>query len=157
MIVCYLNRVFCMQVSGFKKNKNGAVLIIVLVFLFVLTVMMVSNSQDVIVNQKMQTAMQHDVAVFLQAEAGMQQTILSMEGETVDLPDSPISLRTSVKKIKVDRCGNQTVEIKSIAQDNHEKVILNSRDIFARVPVAKHCHTIPMHQCLWFATHSTSV
>lgn len=139
-----------MQRSGLKNNNNGAILIIVLIFLFVLTVMMVSNSQDVIANQKMQNAMQHDDAVFLRAEAGMQQTILSVQGESVDLPDSPISLQTSFKKIKVDRCGNQTGKIMSIAQDEREKVILNSRDIFARVPVAKHCRKIPAHQCVWW-------
>lgn len=139
-----------MQASGFKKNKNGAVLIIVLIFLFVLTMMMVSNSQDVIVNQKTQNAMQHDSAVFLRAEAGIQQAILSLQGESVDLADSPISVETSMKKIKVDRCGNQTVEIMSVAHDNQEKVILNSRDIFARVPVAKHCQKIPAHRCLWW-------
>ena len=139
-----------MLAFGQKRNENGAVLIIVLVFLFVLTVMMVSNAQDVIANQKMQNAMQHDYVVFLRAEAGMQQTILSLQGESVDLPDSLIALQTRIKKIKVDRCGNQTVEILSIAQDDRDKVILNSRDIFARVPVAKHCHKIPIYQCLWF-------
>jgi Tfp pilus assembly protein PilX len=138
-----------MQVSGLK-NSNGAVLISVLVFLFVLTLMMVSNSQDVIINQKMQNAMRHDFAVFLRAEAGMQQAILSLQGESVDLPDSPIVLRTTVQKIKIDRCGNQIVEILSIAQDDHDKVMLNSRDIFARVPVAKHCQKIPVHRCLWW-------
>lgn len=143
-----------MLAFGPSRNENGAVLIIVLVFLFVLTVMMVSNSQDVIANQKMQNAMQHDDAIFLRAEAGMQQVILSLQGESVDLPDSPIALQTSVKKIKTDRCENQTVEITSIAQDDRDKVILNSRDIFAKVPVAKHCHKIPIYQCLWFATHS---
>ncbi len=139
-----------MLAFGPSRNENGAVLIIVLVFLFVLTVMMVSNSQDVIANQKMQNAMQHDDAVFLRAEAGMQQVILSLQGESVDLPDSPIALQTSVKKIKADRCGNQTMEITSIAHDDRDKVILNSRDIFARVPVVKHCQKIPMHRCLWW-------
>ena len=139
-----------MQVSGLKNNNNGAVLIIVLVLLFVLTVMMVSNSQDVIANQKMQNAMQHDFAVFLRAKAGMQQAILLLQGESVDLPDSSIALQTSVKKIKTDRCGNQTVEIISVAQDDRDKVILNSRDIFAKVPHEKHCHNVPLHRCLWW-------
>lgn len=139
-----------MLVYGIKQNNNGAILIIVLVFLLVLTMMMLSNSQDVIVNQKMQNAMWHDNAVFLRAASGMQQTILSLQGESVDLPDSPISLRISVKKIKLDRCGNQIVEIVSTAQDDQDKVMLNSRDIFARVPVAKHCQKIPAHRCLWW-------
>lgn len=139
-----------MQRFGLKNNNNGAILIIVLIFLFVLTLILVSNSQDVIVNQKMQNAMRHDDAVFLRAEAGMRQVILSLQGESVDLPDSPISLQTSFKKIKVDRCGNQTGEIMSVAQDEREKVILNSRDIFARVPVAKHCQKMPVHRCLWW-------
>lgn len=138
-----------MQVFG-RKNNNGAVLIIVLVFLFVLTLMMASNSQDVIINQKTQNAMQHNFAVFLRAEAGMRQVILSLQGESVGLPDSAIALKTSVKKIKTDRCGNQMVEILSVAQDDHDKVMLNSGDIFARVPVAKDCQKIPVHRCLWW-------
>ena len=98
----------------------------------------------------MQHAIAHHDLVLLRAEAGMQQVILSLEGESVVLPDSAISLETSIKNIKTDACGNQTVEILSVAQDGNDKVVLNSRDIFARVPVEKDCSAIPLHRCVWW-------
>lgn len=139
-----------MQVYSIKQNQNGSVLVLVLIFVFVLTAIVVSDCQNLIVNQKMQHVIQHDFIVFLRAEAGMQQTIFALQGKSVQLADSKITLKTQVKTITIDQCGNQTVEIESIAEDDFDKVVLNSRDIFARVPIKKHCPTIPLHRCLWW-------
>ena len=133
-----------------KNNQNGSTLIITLIFLFVLTLLAVSDSQDVIVNNKMQSAMQQDFLVFARAESGMQQMVFALQGISFELPDSPITLHTTAKQIKIDRCGNQTITIQSIAQDNHDKVVLNSLDIFAKVPKRKKCKKIPAHQVVWW-------
>ena len=133
----------------FSKNK-GSVLILTLLFLFIFTLIMVSDSQDVIINNKMQSAMQHDFAVFERAESGMRQMVLVLQGLSITLPNSTISLKTTAKLIKTDKCGNQTLIIQSIAHDQYDQVILNSRDIFAKVPKHRKCKKILEHQVLWW-------
>ena len=139
-----------MQVYGIKRDQEGSVLVLVLIFLFVLTAIIVSDSQNLIINQKMQHAIKNDFLVLLRAEAGMQQAIFQSEGRSVHLTDSPIALKMQSKTITVDQCGDKTVEISAIAQDDFDKVVLNSRDIFARVPRGKNCPKIPLHRCVWW-------
>lgn len=132
------------------KSQQGFILIVVLIFLFVITLLAVSSSAHIIMDYKMQTQMQRKLVLFLRAEAGMQQVVLSEMGQTIVLPDSPISLKTSQKNINTDACGNTTVEIQSIAQSGNNHVMLNSEDIFAKVPSAPGCMTVPKHQCVWY-------
>ena len=138
-----------MQAYGIKRKQRGSVLMVVLIFLFVLTAIIASNSQCLIVNQKMQHAIQNEFLVLLRAEAGIQQTISQLEGRSFSLPASPITLNTRSQTIAIDQCGNKTVEITAVAEDDFGKVVLNSRDIFARVPREKNCPDIPLHRCVW--------
>ncbi|PIZ04288.1 MAG: hypothetical protein COY58_04865 [Gammaproteobacteria bacterium CG_4_10_14_0_8_um_filter_38_16] len=137
--------------SQFGKNKQiGMVLLLTLIFLFVLTLIAVSDSDDVIINHKMQSAIHAHLLIFMRAEWGMQKIILAHEGIFIDLPDSPIMVHAQSTVIKTDRCGNQTILIQSIGTDHAEKVVLNSLHIFARVPKLKKCKKIQLHQCLWW-------
>lgn len=133
----------------FEKN-SGSTLIITLIFLFILTVMVASDTADLIINTKMQSAMQQYFLIFARAEAGVQEMVSAIMGTPIDLPDSPISLNATAKIIKTDHCGNQTVLIQSIAQSREKKIILNSLHIFARVPKLKKCKKIVAHQVIWW-------
>ena len=129
---------------------NGFVLFITLIFLFVLTLIAISGSQDIILENKMQNAMQNNALVFSRAELGMQQAVLAIEGDPIVLPDSPISLNVLTKIISTDDCGNQTIDIQSTAKNLFSRVVLNSRNIFARVPKENGCEKISMYQILWW-------
>ena len=129
---------------------NGFVLFITLIFLFVLTLIAISGSQDIILENKMQNAMQNNALVFSRAELGMQQAVLAIEGDPIVLPDSPISLNVLTKIISTDDCGNQTIDIQSTAKNLFSRVVLNSRNIFAKVPRQKGCKKIAKHQILWW-------
>lgn len=130
--------------------ENGFVLFIVLLFLFILTLLAVSGSQNMILENKMQNNMQDHALVFARAELGMQQAVHAMEDDPISIPASSIKLKVQTKIISIDDCGNQTINIRSIAKDAFSTVILNSLDIFARVPRAKYCKKIPAHRVIWW-------
>lgn len=132
-----------------KKNQ-GAVLFLTLIFLFVLTLLVVDGSQDIILTDQMQKAMQNNAAVFAQAEWGMKQAIHSIMGDPIALPESPISVKTDIKIISIDECDNQTVSIRSVAKDSAATVVLNSLNIFAKVPKESGCKKIPEHHIVWW-------
>lgn len=134
----------------FEKNNHGMILVIVLIFLFVLTVMCVGDSGDVIINHKTQAAMQNNFLVFMRAQSGMKQMVLALQGISIDLPESKIKLKTNAMVIKTDHCGNQTIKITSTAYNSFSKVVLNSLDIFAKVPKKRKCKKILAHQVLWW-------
>lgn len=135
------------------KSQAGFILIIVLVFLFVITLFSVSGSEKIIMDYKMQAQMQRELKLFLRAEAGRRQVIFQLKGQPIALPDSPVMLKTVVKNVSTDACGNETVAIQSTASFSTDRVILNSEDIFAKVPTALGCRTIPLHQCLWWSVN----
>jgi len=129
---------------------NGFILFIVLLFLFVLTLLAVSGGEDIILDNKMQHNMQNDFSVFTRAQFGLQQEILALQGKSMSLPDSPISLNVTEKTMATDKCGNQTIDIQSTARNSFSTVILNSRTIFAKVPRVKKCKKIPKFQIVWW-------
>lgn len=132
------------------KKQHGFVLFITLLFIFVLTLMVMSGGQIMILDTKMQNNTRHDFQVYVRAYNGMESIVHALEGDPIALPDSSISLNTTVKNIQTDACHNQTVDIQSMAQDQFSTVILNSRDIFAKVPREKGCEKIPIHQRVWW-------
>lgn len=133
-----------------NMRQTGFVLFIVLIFLFVLTFITISSSQDIILENKMQNNMENSFAVFSRAELGMQQAVLAQEGDSIVLPDSPISLNVTTKLIAKDACDNKIIDIQSIAKNNVSTVVLNSRNIFAKVPRQTGCKKITKHQTLWW-------
>jgi Tfp pilus assembly protein PilX len=131
-------------------QNNGFVLFVVLIFLFVLTIISISGSQHLILENKMQHNLNDHAKVFSRAELGLQQAIFAIEGNTFSIPDSTILLKVKTKMISIDACGNQTINIKSIAKDAFSTVILNSLDIFGRVPRSKGCKKILLHRVIWW-------
>lgn len=132
------------------KKQNGFVLFIALLFIFVLTLIVVSDTQTMILDRKMLNNARHDFQVYTVAQWGIQSVVYALEGDPIVLPDSMIVLNTTVKNIQTDLCDNQTVEIQAIAEDQLSKIVLNSRDIFAKVPREKGCKEIPIHQRIWW-------
>lgn len=139
-----------MYCDNHYSHSHGFILFIVLLFLFVITLLVVSGSQNIILDNKMQNSMQNHVAVFERAAFGMSQAVHAIEGDPITIPDSPISMHTDEKTIKTDRCGNQTIDIRSIAKNAFSTVVLNSRDIFARVHKEKNCKKTPAHRVVWW-------
>lgn len=133
-----------------KNKERGAILIVTLIFLFILTLIVVSDTTDFILNTKMQSAMQNHFLMFARAEAGVQEMVSAIMGAPITLPDSSISLNATAKIIKTDHCGNQIIFIQSIAQNHEKKIILNSLHIFARVPKLQECEQIAAHQIIWW-------
>ena len=134
-----------------SKSIRGYIIITTLIFLFVITLLVVSAADNIILNNKMQSNMQQYTAVFARAELGLQQTVLAFEGESINLPNSPITLQTSRSIVKIDACGNQTVDFQSIAHNAFSTVVLKCQDIFAKVPTAKNCEKIPPYQVVWWS------
>lgn len=130
--------------------ESGFVLFIILLFLFVLTLLVVSGSQNMILENKMQDNMKEHALVLARSEWGLQQVVFAYEDDPISLPDSPIQLKVRTKIILTDGCGNQTIDIRSTAHDHSSTVILNSRDIFAREPKLSGCKKIPAHQVIWW-------
>ena len=128
------------------KKQNGFVLFIALLFIFIVTLIVMSDTQTMILDKKILNSVHHEFQVYTVAQWGIQSAVHALEGDPIVLPDSSIVLNTTVKNIKTDLCDNQTVEIQVIAQDQFSKVVLNSRDIFAKVPREKGCQKIPIHQ-----------
>ncbi|HLB56644.1 MAG TPA: hypothetical protein VJK30_04890 [Coxiellaceae bacterium] len=133
-----------------KLYEPGFILFIVLIFLFVLTLTTISSSQDIILENKMQNNMENSFSVFARAELGMQQAVLAQENDPIVLPDSPISLNVTSTVIAKDSCDNKIIDMQSTAKNNVSTVVLNSRNIFAKVPRQKGCKKISKHQILWW-------
>lgn len=133
------------------QNKTwGFILIATLIFLFVMTLLAMSGAETMIFEHNMQSQQQRELSVLLRADAGIQQVILTKLGDTIILPPSTIILSTNKKIVSTDACGNQTWDISATAQNANVRVVLNSEDIFAKVPVSPGCKIIPTHQVLWF-------
>ena len=130
--------------------NQGYILITTLIVLFVLTLLVVSSSELGVMNQKMQNGWMQYNQVFERAEWGLAQLVANFQGKSFALPDSPILLTTSYTVLDTDGCGNQTVDLQSRAKNAFSTVILNSRDIFARVPTRKGCNSLPQHQIMWW-------
>ncbi|MDP1573942.1 MAG: hypothetical protein Q8L78_03285 [Coxiellaceae bacterium] len=133
-----------------RLSNQGYVLITTLIVLFVLTLLVTGSSESHIVNQKMQNNWEQYNAVFHRAEWGLQQLVAGFGGGSISLPDSPITLTTSYTLLETDACGNKMLDLQSTAKNAFSTVILNSRDIFARVPALKGCSSIPRHQIIWW-------
>lgn len=134
-----------------RCKTRGFVLIIVLFFLFVMTYVALSGAETIILSNKMQASTQQESALFYRALAGLKQMISVEEGVPVTLPYSSIDLKTSQKMLSQDHCGNQTVTMQSIAQRGNDSVILNSEDIFAKVPMIAGCPPLLRHRRLWLS------
>ena len=131
-----------------RPRKGGFVLLIVLIFIFVITLLAVTSSENVILENKMQINYQKKSEVEVRAEQGLEQMVLATQGQSITLPTDEITLNTSHKIISIDTCGNQTIAFESTAQNTFAKVVLNSLDIFAKVPHEKGCAVIPTHQII---------
>ncbi|MCX7120910.1 MAG: hypothetical protein NTZ67_03945 [Gammaproteobacteria bacterium] len=136
--------------EGMLKSDNGFVLMITLLFIFVMTVILIAGTQDIILENKMQNSTQESAQLFSRAELGVQQKILALEGVSISLPDSAIALQVKAKIIDTDDCDNQTIDIRSVAKNSFSHVVLNSRGIFAKVPREKHCKNRPAYHVLWW-------
>jgi Tfp pilus assembly protein PilX len=136
--------------GAMRSHQPGFVLIITLLFILVLTILAISGGQHIILENKMQSNVQQTSAVFARAELGMAQKVLLLQGKSMTLPDSPISLKVTSTVIDIDDCDNQTIDMQSKASNHFSTVVLNSRDIFAKVPHEKNCKKIPAHRVLWW-------
>lgn len=132
------------------KSQNGFVLLMVLLFLFVLTLLAVSGSQHIILENKMQNNLSNHALVFARAELGMQQAVLEIEGHPMSLPASSIQLKVRTKIMSTDDCDNPSIDIQSIAKNGFSTVVLNSRDLFAKAPKLSGCKKIPKYQVVWW-------
>jgi len=132
------------------KYHNGFVLMITLIFIFVMTILIIAGSQDIILENKMQNNSQQFLLVFDRAEWGMEQKILALQGHAMTLPDSSVSLRVNAKTIETDDCDNKMIDIQSNAKNSFSRVVLNSRGIFAKVPREKNCKKVPAYRMLWW-------
>lgn len=133
-----------------RKKQQGTILLMTLLFLFILTWIVARDANDAILESKMQNNMTNYAAVFRRAEEGMQKMVLTQEGKKINLPSSSIALSLSSTVISTDTCGNATIHIQSIAKNNGTTVVLNSLNIFAKVPRQKGCKKIPEHHIIYW-------
>jgi len=130
------------------EKQQGAVLVTTLIFLFILTLLVMRSAAFLILQYKMQEAMELQSRVVERAEAGIIQIEQHWQNDDFTLSDSPITLTTSTQLESIDACGNRIFLIQSIARYQNQQVILNVRDRFAKVPRQKDCQPIPSCQRL---------
>ena len=123
---------------------------ITLLFIFVMTILMIAGSQDIILENKMQNNTWQASLLFERAELGLEQKILSLEGRAMTLSHSSILLQVKAKIIKMDDCDNKTIDIQSTAKNSFSQLVLNSRAIFAKVPREKNCKKVPVYGMIWW-------
>lgn len=131
-------------------KQTGFVLMVTLIFIFVMTFIIITGSENMILQYKMQSNMLNEMRVFAYAEFGLQKMIFTLQHKSLFLPSSSISLITSKKIISIDSCGNKTIDLHAVASNALSTVILNSRAIFAKVPPEVHCKILPAYRCVWW-------
>lgn len=132
------------------KKENGFILLVTLIFIFVITLIVMSGSEDIVLDEKMQNHFYRNFQLFLTAEWSVAEARSHFTGHPVAAPYSPFTVDTEPHLIQTDECGNQLVEMQTTASDAQSTVLLNSQDIFARVPIEKGCPVIPVHQTIWW-------
>lgn len=115
-------------------SHNGFALPITLIFLFVMTLIVIAQTELSVSETKTQLRMQYHDVIFYRAEAGLIQAEENLLGISVTLPDSPISLKTTIQQQDADFFEKKLIDIDSVAFWNGQRVELRSRDIFVRVP-----------------------
>ncbi len=131
-------------------SQSGYALFTTLVFIFVITLMIVSQSNNLITAKRSVADMQQYQQLFIRANDGVVQLEHKILGSAFDLSKTDISLQTKIISQKTDHCGNQIIDIKSYASKGYRKLILRVRDIFARVPVIKGCKPLPRFERIWW-------
>lgn len=140
------------NIRNIKKIKkwNGFILLVTLIFIFVTTLILMSSSNSVILDEKMQRDFYRNFQLFLSAEWSRAATESVLIGNSMTIPNNTFHVLTKTNLIQVDECGNQLIEMQTTATDNQSTVLLNSQDIFARVPNEKGCSAMPVHQTIWW-------
>lgn len=128
-------------------NAQGAALLIILIIIGVLSLIIMADTQKIIMNQKINSNIRHTGNLFHRAELGMTQAVFSHRGISLNLPSSPIQLATQENLIERDHCNNETIDIIVIAFEKSQVLTLKSRHIFATVPGG--CG-IPSHKTVWW-------
>lgn len=125
-------------------------MLVTLIFIFVITLMVMSGSDSIILDEKMQSHFYRDFQLFLTAEWDAVEAQSQFTGHPIAVPYSPFVADTQSHLIQTNQCGSQWVEMQTTASDSQSTVLLNSQDIFARVPIEKGCPVIPVHQTIWW-------
>lgn len=133
-----------------QYKQSGYVLMITLIFVLVLSLLVVAMTEATITAIKSETGMQQYQQLFYRAESGVLQMEQRLLGRYISLPSSSIALQTDVEHVDIDSCGNKIVDIVAMATWRSERFVLRSREIFARVPLAKKCRKIPLQKRLWW-------
>ena len=132
------------------KSQNGYMILLTLIFIFVMTLITISQINRVALVVKSVAALKTHELLYHYAEIGVMEVEQKMVGEYTVLPQSNIDVNMLVLNQMYDACGNKIVTIKSIVNGYHQKLILQVRDIFARVPIAKGCKQLPRIQRVWW-------
>lgn len=140
-----------MQIRNSKQwMQSGYVLMITLIFVLFLSLLIVSQTDMIVISLKSEATTKQYQALFYRAESGVIQTEKHLLGKDILLPPSSIIVNTHLENVNIDSCGNKTLDIVSVAAWHLKRFVLRSREIFARVPIAKSCKKNPPIQRLWW-------
>ena len=116
------------------KNQYGTVLIVTLIFLFVLTLLVSSTTEETILEAKMESLLELNQVILNTAESGVIQSECHLLNHHIELPDTFILLKTSIQLEKVDLNDNKTFLIQSLASYASHQVLLKVRDNLIKMP-----------------------
>ena len=132
------------------KYQTGYALLVTLIVVFVLTLIIVSQTDSVILGLRSVVGMKRYQQLFYCANDVLVQTEDQLLGKTSHLStaciDFAIQQSIRITQQRVDPCGNKEIDIQASTQLHSQMLILQARDIFARVPVLKHCEALPRFQ-----------
>ena len=123
---------------------------IMLVFIFLISLIVISQADQMIMMIQSTSAYKRHVLLYRFAEMGVKQVENTALGLPSFLLPSGADINAVVVAKKLDSCGNILMTIRSVAKRQKDKLILQVHDIFARVPSTKGCEPLPKLQRLWW-------
>lgn len=129
-------------------QSKGFVLPVVLLIIFVASLVVIHETDSVILSIKSNVAMSSYQRLYFSAQSALFQAERFYMGQRVKLLSKNVTLK--IMQQHTDDCDNNHLVIRAVAQSARRRIILQSRDIFARVPVEKNCKRMPRFQRLWW-------
>ena len=129
-------------------QSKGFVLPVVLLIIFITSLVVIHETESVILSIKSNAAMSSYQRLYFSAQSALFKAEQFYTGQRDKLVSKNVILR--IMRQHIDDCGNNQLVIRAVAQSGRRRIILQSRDIFARVPVEKNCKRMPRFQRLWW-------
>jgi len=119
-------------------------------FLFVITLIIASQADSIIMALHSVSGFKNHQQLFNSANDGLICKEQQLLGKSCVLVDTTVRVHVAIVCQHKDACGNKILDLKSVATGSTGKLILQVRDIFARVTSEMNCRLLPRFQRIWW-------